>query len=187
MTPKQQLRRELKQRRAAISMIERAELSARISEKALSLPEYAESDTVLCYCSVRDEVITWPLLRHILDSGRVLALPAIEGSRMAVRRVTDLDGLVPGKMGILEPKSGPEVFPESIGLALVPGLGFDLTGGRIGYGGGYFDRYLALVPGLKAGLCFSAQITEELPREPHDVPMDALITENQIYRFGRKL
>ncbi len=187
MTDKATARKLLRQRRAFISMIERAELSARISEKAITLPEFARAKTVMAYVSIRDEVITGPLLRYILDTGRTLALPRVEDGRIRGMRAHDLSALRRGAMGIPEPEGEDEISPGDIDLFLLPGLGFDPMGGRIGYGKGYFDAYLKDAPGYKAGLCFEAQMMDRAPVEEYDVAMDAVVTETQIYRCGRTL
>lgn len=97
---------------------------------------------------------------------------------MTAMRVTDLGACVPGVYGIPEPPEGAEVAdPAEIDLIFAPGLAFDRRGNRVGHGAGYYDRYLAGYGGMVCGVCFAAQVVEDLSPAPHDVPVGALATE----------
>lgn len=187
MISKSEIRSEMRKRRGVISLIEMAELSARIAEGVLSLPEYAQAKTVLCYANLRDEVMTSALIGEILRSGRTLALPAVRGEEMKALRLTDPEMMHRGAFRIMEPDGEEEIAPEEFDLLLMPGLGFDPRGNRLGYGGGYFDRFLANSHGAKVGLCYSVQVLEEIPAEAHDIPMDIIVTEKKIYRCKETL
>jgi len=187
MKTKSEIRSELKKRRGVISLIEMAELSARIAEGVLSLPEYAQAKTVLCYANLRDEVLTSALIREIIRSGRTLALPAVRGEEMKALRLTSPELMHRGAFRILEPDGDEEIAPEEFDLLLVPGVGFDPQGNRLGYGGGYFDRFLSASRGVKVGLCYSVQVMDEIPAEPHDISMDIIVTEKEIYRCKETL
>lgn len=142
MNERNDLRALIKKNRAAISMIEVTELSARIAERVLSLPEYIRARRVLCYASTQTEVSTRGLLREILRSGRELYLPRVLSSTaMEAVRLRDIADLKRGATYDLDEPTGTEVLsPCDLDLLLVPGIAFDRRGGRLGYGAGYFDR-----------------------------------------------
>lgn len=154
---------------------------------ALALPVLQNKQVVAAYSSFRQEVVTRPLLTGLLTAGYVLALPVVDQTnrKMDFRRVDSLKTLTPGVYGILEPKSGRLCPPDAIELFFIPGLAFDRQGYRLGRGGGYYDRYLSTSkPGaVKIGLAFHLQLTEALPVDPHDIKVDAVITEQGIIEF----
>lgn len=161
--------------------------SARILERAAALPEVADASAILVYVAVRDnEVNTQPFIRSALVAGREIWVPVTyPKGRMTWSRLEAFDELSPAAFGLLEPQGDAlrEGDPPPESVVLVPGLAFDRTGARIGFGGGYFDRFLAGFPGFKAGLAFDVQLTEGLPVEPHDVRMDAVVTETTTHRM----
>lgn len=176
-------------RRLALDPGEVARLSERIRVHLVGMAPYRECRTLLGYVSFRQEVDTLPLLREALEGGKRLVLPRVNRRERTLElyRVTDLVDLQPGYQGILEPdpRRCSRVDPDEIELVLVPGVAFDRRGYRLGYGGGYYDRLLTDIPrALKAGLAFSLQVVEFLPIFPHDQPVDLLVTEEGILRFG---
>lgn len=171
--------------RDGLAAAERAAKSARITETLLTLPECSQAHTVMGYVPVRSEFDTRSLLQRLLDAGIVLALPRIVGPRvMVAARVTDLGrDLVPGTFGIPAPRDDLEAVPPTLlDCVLVPGSAFDLRGGRSGYGGGYYDNLLALTrPDChRVAAAFDVQIVDEVPAEPHDLPIHVLVTESRV-------
>lgn len=182
MTERERMRAQARERRSAISIIEVAELSARIAERVLHHPGYQAARAVMAYAGMQDEVRTDGLAREILRSGRALYLPVTgEDRRMWPARLLELSRVRKGRFGILEPLDPTPANPLEMDLILVPGLAFDRVGNRLGYGGGYYDRFLPQCTGLKVGLAFEVQLMEAVPVERHDVPMDYLITERAVY------
>ena len=189
MTPeaKAATRRAVLLRRDALTGEERAMLSARIVATILDLPTYREADVVLAYASFGTEPQTDELLRKALDDGKVLVLPRVEGDVLGLYEVRDLSrDLSPGTWGIREP--GPDRCRRAdaggVGFALIPGVAFDRRARRLGYGGGYYDRLLA--GGLPEGTplvsgAFEVQIVDEVPTDPHDAPVDVVVTEKEAY------
>lgn len=147
--------------------------------QAVSLREYREAGTVFCYVGMAGEINTRPILSRILADGKCLGVPRCIGRGvMEVREITDLSQLHPGKYGILEPeKERPLVPPAQIDLAFVPCLSCSRDGVRLGYGGGYYDRYLAQTACAKIALCREKMIEERLPAQQWDIRMDGVLTE----------
>lgn len=153
-------------------------------EKLMACDEYLASHRILSYAQVRDEVMTDELLFHVLCSGKALYLPRVQrdARELEIVRVSDLcDDLRIGTFGILEPVESLAAAGEheirEIGLAVIPGIAFDREGYRLGYGGGYFDRFL---PGLDkscmtVGVCFEEQLVERLPRDSWDRPVKRVV------------
>ena len=183
---KKRLRRELTSIRNNLSEVELITKSKNIVETLISLDIYKKSDIIYSYGSFRSEVNTWQLNKTILLNGKTLALPKVlSGGYMQFYKIPDLSKLIPGYMGILEP--GPdceEMSSDDTGLILVPGLGFDRMMYRIGYGGGFYDRYLqnTSVNNISCGLAFDEQIISQVPRESTDFPLDFVLTESGILK-----
>lgn len=151
------------------------EKSGTILARLRALPAYREARAVLFYFPINNEVDTVPLIREALEEKRVL-LPYMEDGIKAAR-VTDLDDLTEGMYGTKEPVTKE---PAAFDLVLVPGLAFDRARNRIGYGKGWYDRFLASCNAGTIGLAFGMQIVDSLPVEPHDIPMDIVVTEEGI-------
>lgn len=142
---------------------------------------YAAAQTVFCYVGTPMEIDTMPLLRGILADGKALCAPFCHArGRMTAKRVEQLADLTPDRFGILSPAAGaPDVPPAEIDLALVPCLAADKTGARLGYGGGYYDRYLPLLRASAATVCLcrTALLMQKIPVEAHDVRIARVLTE----------
>ena len=173
--------------RDALPDAERARLSVAICARAAALPELTAAATIMLFAAFRSEVDTGCLLSWALERGKTVCFPRVLGPRrMAAYRVTDpATDLVPGTWGIPEPRVGLEEVPADLmDVVVVPGAAFDAAGRRCGYGGGYYDTYL---PRTRAGvprvaLAFEAQLVDELPCEPHDLTVGAVVTEARLIR-----
>jgi 5-formyltetrahydrofolate cyclo-ligase len=174
-------------RRDALSLERRERLSAVICARAAGLPDLEAAGTLLLFGSFRTEIDTSPLIEWALARGRVVCLPRVLAPHvMGAYRVRDVGAdLEPGAWGIPEPRAGlPEIAPEAIDAAIVPGAAFDVEGRRCGYGGGFYDTY---VPLMRAGvprvaLAFEAQLVDEIACEPHDLAVDVIVTETRVIR-----
>jgi len=181
------LRRAVLRRRDALPEGERALLSGRIVATILDLPTYKNGGVVLAYASFGTELRTDVLLRRVLSDGKALLLPRVERGALRLYEVRDLAGdMEPGTWGIREPKPGrcPLVEPGGVDFALIPGVAFDRRARRLGYGGGFYDRLLA--GGMRGGTplvsgAFGVQILAEVPTDPHDAPVDLVVTETDTY------
>ena len=142
---KKALRREMLARRRAFSAQERAALSEAICARALDFSAVKAARTIMLYASTAEEIDLYPLMEQLLTEGRRIALPEIVGSGVMEAQVLPaMDALTPGAFGILtpDPARGDRISPEEIDVIIVPGAAFDADGGRLGLGGGYYDRFL---------------------------------------------
>lgn len=184
---KQQLRQEIKERQKFLSEAYYEMADTRILDTVSALPEFQEAETIFCYVGMNGEINTRPLLERILRSGKRLGVPKCQGKGiMHVYEVKDLEQLQKGHYGILEPgEDCPMIGPEDVDLAVIPCLSCDEQGGRLGKGGGYYDRFLEGSEFPRVALCWQQMMKGEIPMEVHDQWMDIVITENDVIR--RKL
>jgi len=172
----------------------RAATDARIKTQLVSLPSYQAAQTVFCYISVGSEVDTQSLIIEMLASGKSVCVPLCEGGgHMHARLLSSLDDLEDGVWGIpAPPEKSPRIAPAEIDIIIVPCLSCDSTGYRIGYGGGYYDRYIEqlIVEGVAGNkpitlaLCRENLLQETVPREEHDQPVDIVVTEKAVLYPG---
>lgn len=176
----------------------RAELPAEIVQeksslilKGLNLLEsYRKSEVVMCYMDFRNEVMTSGIIENCLELGKKVVIPCPvvmpDGQNgLRIYEIKDLScDVCAGKYGILEPNREKlaEIEPGTIDIVLVPGVVFDINRFRIGYGAGYYDRFLKTVRSdcFKAGLAFDVQVVDDVPVDSHDMQMDVIITESRI-------
>lgn len=185
---KQELREILLKKRAAITPEERTECDNRILHSLTALPEYQNCTHLFTYVSFRDEVDTRALIEQALISGRKVAVPrCIPGTpRIEFYFITSLSQLTPGSFEIPEPK--PELsrlaavsLPNA--LCVVPGLSFDRQGNRLGYGKGYYDRFLSGFKGFSVGLCYTPLLSgQPLPAGRFDARIPVVITDTDVLR-----
>jgi len=184
---KETLRQRVLAERDRLSPKERATYSAAILERFLALPEVTAATTVMTFVTFRSEVDTLALIDRLLAAGKTVAVPKVLAPReMACFRLRDRQReLVAGAWDIPEPCADLEcVDPQTIDLVVVPGSVFATDGSRMGYGGGFYDTYLCGVRPQTplVGLAFELQIVPELPCEAHDLPVDAIVTEDRVIR-----
>jgi len=176
------LREDRKAWRERLSQSERDRMSRMICRRAAGL--LAPCRTVCLYMSKPPEVDTRPLAGHLLREGVCLVVPVIEKDTRTLRlsAVTDLSTLVQSTFNVPEPiGSEIPVDPASVDAAVVPMIAFDRGGSRLGYGAGYYDRFLSLHTHIRTiGLAFSGQEVAGIPADPLDIPMDAIVTEREI-------
>lgn len=183
---KRECRREGQRRRAGLDKAVRQKAQEEILRTLLQSPFYREADTLFSYVSYGDEVDTHGLITAALRDGKRVCCPKAEaGGRMAFYRISGLEELTEGFCGIREPAgTGQPCFPAGGSLVIMPGCAFDRDRHRIGYGGGFYDRFLAGFQksgAVKAAVCFSCQILPYIPQEETDIRPDWLITEDGIW------
>jgi 5-formyltetrahydrofolate cyclo-ligase len=177
--PKKQLRAEMRGLRAAVPAAERARLGSLIERRVLGMPQYAAAGCVLLSYSFGSEVATAGILRSAVAAGKRVLLPYVEGEALEGAEVTRDDDLVPTGYGPKEPPHRIPVDPAEVDLVVTPGLAFDRRGGRLGYGGGFYDRYLARLrpAAVRAGIGFAFQVIPEVPVGPSDERVHFVVTD----------
>lgn len=188
------LREEKKAERASLTFEEVLEKSKRIKEKLFSLPEFKRAKIVAFYVAKEHakEVRTQEMIVETIKLGKRVLVPFVVGDEIEFSEISGLGDLQPGAFGILEPRMEirKPVSPDQIELIVVPGVVFDLKGRRIGYGRGFYDRFLSRLLSVKpdvyiVGLAFEIQLVEDIPNQKSaDVPVKILITEERVLRFG---
>lgn len=178
---KNSLRAKHKKIRTACPKEIRAALDKTLFEKFIDLKEYKECSILFAFVSMPIEINTYPILEKAIADEKILALPKCRQSEpvMDFYKVTSLSQLIEGKYSIMEPDTEvcDKITDYSNGLCLVPGLSFDLYGYRLGFGKGYYDRFLEQFGGTTAGLCYSRCIEQKLPHGIYDKAVDIIITE----------
>lgn len=177
---KEEIRQQCRQRRDALEADFRIQASQTICELIENWEIFQRANFIQVYMPMRSEVDLEPLLGIHPHKNWVIPRILPEG-RMVFQRY-DPNHLIPHPFGMLEPALAlPTIAPESINLALVPGLAFDRHGWRLGYGGGFFDRFLRQLKGVSLGVTFEALLLDSLPHEIHDIAMQYLVTEKGLF------
>ena len=186
---RQKMRIRVLANRDLLNVQDRHEKSTAITERILTMPEMGSWKTLFIYVNFRSEVETLQLIQKCLENGKRVAVPLVDStqSTMIAFQVTDLEqDLRPGYFDIPEPDPArtSRVAGREIDVVMLPGSVFDPAGGRLGYGGGYYDRFLVNDAPLacRIGLAFEMQVVEAVPLEPHDQRLDYLVTEKRIIK-----
>ena len=187
---KKAFRKAMLAKRDAIPYENRIEADKRRNERIRGWEVYQKAELLLFYVSYRSEADTIQLLKEALESGHKVAVPKVVGTDMVFYRITEFTQLVEGYKGILEPdRSRTEELTGDMPkhtILFVPGCAFDKSGGRMGYGGGFYDRFMEKYPDvLKVALAYEEQFAEEVPREAHDKPVDVIVTEERKIDMDR--
>lgn len=181
---KKEKRKELRALRDAVE--NRQQLSAEIARRFFDTDLYKKARILLLYYSVGSEVSTRQLCLRALADNKEVAFPVcVDGDGyMEFFFIKDENDLSQGMYGIKAPREGCRAFTnEGDALIVVPGLGFDKSGNRLGYGKGYYDRFLEGFEGLSIGLCYDALVVDALPCDAYDKKVNCLITDKKIYKF----
>lgn len=186
MSPKKVLRQVIKDRRDSLDKESREHKALAIKQKLFGLPEFAGAGVVMFFANFGSEVPTYLMMEEAIKMGKRVVLPItdVKAKRLELREVKDLANLRIGKYGIPEPDpEHTDLFDAGlVDLVIVPGVVFDRCGNRIGYGGGYYDRFLSDIdPSVpRVSIAFELQVVEEIPSEEHDLPVDKVITEERV-------
>ena len=173
---KQELRRAIRERKRAMTEEEIVERSNALAEKFYNSPAYQAASTIYGYLPYNQEVRTIPMLQRALDEGKRVAVPKVYGEEMRFIYLDDLTQVSKGYAGIPEPIADAPVAEDQRALVLMPGLAFDPQGHRIGYGGGFYDRFLAQEPHHPTlALCYEFQMQAHLDTEEFDIPVDTVL------------
>jgi len=184
---KKELRARIQGQRDKMTVERREELSRRVAGHLWDMPEFKAAHTVFFFISFRSEVSTEPMIRRAIAEGKRVCLPYTypKTKAMVASHILDFDAeLQLGNYDILEPKEEfiRPVEPTDIDLIITPGVAFDMRGGRLGYGGGYYDRFFKQRKEAcpLVALAFEMQLVEEIPRGDHDQLVDAVVTEERV-------
>ncbi len=179
-TNKKMTRNTIKEMRLALKKEEVMECSKACVSKVLQFPELIEAKTVCVYMPTGNEIDTTEIIRYCKENGKRLAAPRVNGDTMEFYYFTDETDMEQGAYDIWEP-TGTEAVEDEESLVIMPGVAFDLSCNRIGYGKGYYDRYLSAHPRMKkVALAYDFQIVGRIKREVHDVRPDVVVTESRV-------
>ncbi|MDP8956000.1 MAG: 5-formyltetrahydrofolate cyclo-ligase [Actinomycetota bacterium] len=178
---KQAIRTRIRGLRDSIPEAERPAMTKRIEERLFSLPEIRSAKTVLLFYSFGSEVSTRAIIERLLEEGRKVFLPYMEGSEMLAAELRRGDLPVTTSYGPKEPPDRTPVDPKDVDVVIAPGLAFDRSGHRIGYGGGNFDRYLdrLAAQATRVGIAYHLQLLPEVPHGPGDQAVDYVVTDKE--------
>ena len=183
---KRDIRRSVLHERDALLDEDRRARSATITERVLALPELGSSKTVMPFWSFGSEVDTSGLIEALQAAGKRVVLPRVDGREVAAIVYVPGDPTAATSFGAMEPTSAEIVPPTEIDVVIAPGVAFDRNGGRVGYGGGFYDRFLRTIRADTPviGLAFAVQLVDEVPRGEHDRLVDVVVTEEELIRPG---
>lgn len=189
---KQTLKLEILEKREFLAKDEFKEKSKLIKENLFSLPEFKKSKNIMFYASFKNEVDTHEIIKELLAKKEKTIIVPYVLKKYPILQLSELknfDWLEPKTFGILEPKELyiREFSIEKLDLVIVPGIVFDKKGYRVGYGHGYYDRFLKKIrkDTKKIGLAFDFQVVEDIPEGRYDVPVDVVVTEKRVLRCNK--
>lgn len=176
---KRALRLAIGEKKRAMTAREIEEKSAVLAQRLYETPQYRKAKSLYVYLSFNQEVRTSPIIRQAWADSKRVAVPKVIGKDMVFIWIDSFDNLVPqGAYNITEPIENSPVANDESALVLMPGLAFDREGHRVGYGGGYYDSFLEREPHHPlVALCYDFQLFDRLETDPHDVPVDVVITD----------
>ena len=177
---KNQLKESLLEKRNSLPKEEIIEKSIKIQDSLFNLEQYKKSKTIMFFVSFNSEINTHDMIKLALKN-KTVVIPKVAHHEIEPSVIIDFDNLIAGKFGVLEPIETMKIAYKNIDLVLVPGIAFDIGGHRIGYGFGFYDKFLKKVPkAIKIGLAFDFQIVDKILAEQHDVPVDFIVTEEGV-------
>lgn len=188
MKTKQEIRKKILEKRKNLDIEFIRKFSFEIIKKLKDLKEYQEANNILFYVSAKNEVDTIFLIKELLQNRQKNVLvPYLSDEKIKLSKLNNFLDLEPGSFGIPEPKKEKIIGfdKEKLDLIIVPGISFDSKGNRCGYGYSYYDRFLNSIQKkvIKIGLCYDFQLIDKVPCEDHDIPVDIVITENEIIKI----
>ena len=189
---KKEMRKRFRALRRALPATERMTASSRMTAELSRQYFYQDSNVIMAYASMLEEVQLYDLLRFSLDIGKRVCIPFLrKDGVMEAAELTGLDELVESDLGVLTVRDAETrvVDPAGLGCIVVPGVAFSKEGARLGMGKGFYDRFLKERSpyAYRVALAFDCQLTEEIPMEPHDVYMDSIITESGTFYCKREV
>ena len=178
---KSNLRKILLERRDAISADLIKISSKKIHNRVKQIPEFQKAKTIASYFPIGSEVKTQDIMQEILSDGKTLLLPKVQDNDLIFKKITDFKDLEKGVFNIMEPKENCQIV-SSIDLMLVPTVGITPGGIRLGYGYGYYDRFLAKNKIQTISLTYSTQVVKSIPKSDNDIKLDWVVTEDEHFK-----
>lgn len=183
MLDKRALRKEIGQKKRAMAAAEIDAYSRNLAEKLYAMEEYRRAKSIYAYLPYNQEVRTWQIIERAWADGKRVAVPKVYGEVMEFLWLDDFSQVAPGAYNIPEPTFDAPVADDEAALVLMPGLAFDPAGHRVGYGGGFYDKYLEAHPGHPlVALCYPFQMFDRLDVEAHDIPVNRVICADALER-----
>ena len=181
---KKEIRDIVMSKKKALLPLEICRVSRPVIDYVFSMPEFVEAEAVYCYMEFNQEIITHPIITKSWEMGKRVAAPKVVGDDMEFYYIRSFEDVTPGYMGILEPV---DTVPadEKKAFVIMPGLAYDLDFNRIGYGGGFYDRFLAShreYSFFKTAIVYDFQIFDHFDTEEFDIPVDAIVSSKRVYR-----
>jgi len=184
---KSEIRSRIEKQRRSLSSESTDSQSSKIIFHLKNLPEYQVAKTIHCYVAWRNEVNTHQLIKDTLGTGRRIIVPVTDLSSHTLlhSEIKSFDELKKGTFGILEPPKDRflKVKISEFDLVIVPGVAFDLSGHRIGFGGGFYDGFMSTINVTKIALAYEFQIVDKIPTRTEDERVNILVSEKSVYRF----
>ena len=177
------LRKHLLEKRDASSAELRGIVSERIHENLKKNSSFVNAQNIACYFPIGSEVDTHDIMLDVLEQGKSLLLPKIIGDNIEFHIVSNLEKLEKGRFEIMEPKDSCE-RTKKIDCVLIPTVGVSKSGVRLGYGHGYYDRFLLSTDAMKISLTYSKQVIKSIPNDSHDIKMDWIVTEDENIKIS---
>lgn len=184
MIEKEIVRKQIKKKRQTLTKEQVLKKSKKIESLLFKTIQYQEAKTIYLYYNMEKEVITKSMILHALSLGKKVALPKIEDNKMDFYYINDISQVSIGYFNIMEPVTK-EIAKDNEALMILPGIAFDKERNRLGYGRGFYDRYLGQAKKQrrkieKIGLCFGFQLIKKVPTEEYDIPVDSIITPEEV-------
>ena len=174
---KKALRAEIRAEKRALTEEQIVRYSEELAQKLFAHPLYQAAKSIYGYMSYNQEVRTMPILRQAQADGKRVAVPKVFGDEMKFLWLDDLTAIAPGAYNIPEPIADEPAADDETALVLMPGIAFDPAGHRCGYGGGFYDKFLAAHPNHPTiALCYGFQMFDHLDVDAHDIPVDAVLS-----------
>lgn len=180
---KQEIRRKIKNRKQLLTDQERQHASKAVFDRLEQTAAFLLAERVMLYHSLPDELPTHDFLRR-WSTVKQFFLPRVAGVNLEILPY-NADSLAPGAFDIEEPQEGQTVDPATIDLIVVPAVALDRRGNRLGRGRGFYDRLLPSTRAVTVGVAYDFQLVEEIPAEPHDIPLDIVISESEMHCINR--
>ena len=170
------LRRQIREKKRAMTQEQICSASEKLGQMLAQTEQYRQAKTIYGYLPYNQEVRTVPMLQRALQDGKRVAVPKVYGDEMRFIYMEDLSQVAKSEMGIPEPVADGPVADDPEALVLMPGLAFDKEGNRIGYGGGFYDKFLEKEPNHPTvALCYAFQMVEQLQTQEHDIPVGLVL------------